>query len=1049
MQWHFGPFRLDLANAMLWRAEQPVPLRPKTFEVLVYLVTHAGQLVTKEALLDTIWPETAVGDGVLKTSINELRKMLGETVKAPQWIATVHRRGYRFVAPVTMVESAPPREALAVHPDLFPAPALVPDLPLAPVRVLAPSSSLVAREAEVATLHQWFAKALQGERHLGFITGEAGIGKTTLVDTFVAQLAGQVPVWIGHGQCIEQYGAGEAYLPLLEALGQMGRTPDGPQLVALLHQQAPSWLLQMPALVAPAEYEALQRYAGATTRERMLRELAEAIEALTAARPCVLVLEDLHWSDTATIEWLAYVARRRGPARLLLLGTYRPVEAIVRAHPVRTMVQELTVHGHGTELCLGEWSEAGVAAYLAQRGAGADVPAALVRLLIQRTDGHPLFLVAVVDELIRQGQLRLEAAGWTLAGGLEAMTVGVPQSIHHLLERQVMQLPLTDQELLAAASVAGVEFAVAAVAAGVQQTGEDIEVQCDALARQQQLVQARGTAVWPDGTVTALYGFRHALYQELLYERVPVSRRVRWHQQIGTRLEAAFGPRAGEIAAELAVHFEQGRDHYRAVHYLRHAAETAVQRHAHREAMAYLRRALELLSAMAETPQRLRQELAIQLALGPALMVMSGFGAPDVADTYDRARQLCEHLGERAQLFPALFGLWRSAHVRGQLQMARTLGEQLLSFANAQDDPVLFIEAHGPLGQTLCMHGEPTLARQHLQQVVALYEPQRHHALVVRCGYDPGIYAHAMESWVLWVAGYPAQAQQRSHAALTLAHAQAHPFTLALTLATVAILQHLRRQGAAALEHVQASMLLATEHEFPYLRAVGTVLQGWELARVGQVAAGLTQMRAGLAELQAIGARILHPFLLALLADACWCGGQIAAGLGVLEEALVTAEKHAERFYEAELYRLKGEFLLRQWRETGTKPASENTRQGHAASAETTGQAPLRLEAEACFRLALDVARRQEAKLLELRAALSLSRLWQQQGQPAAARQLLEEVYGWFTEGFETADLQEAQALLEDLTRPLPKEVAPQSAPTPGLPAGSWQPGDLPCPDPP
>ena len=261
-----------------------------------------------------------------------------------------------------------------VAPLPVPGPALV--IPSAPVSGPTPAPRLVGREAEVATLRQWFANALQGERHLGFITGEAGIGKTTLVDTFVAQLTDQAPLWLGRGQCIEQYGAGEAYLPLLEALGQMGRTPDGPHLVTLLRQQAPSWVLQLPALLSPGEYEALQQYAGGTTRERMLRELAEAMEALTAVRPCVLVLEDLHWSDTATIEWLAYMARRRGPARLLVLGTYRPVETMVRVHPVRAMVQELMVHGHGAELALEEWSEAGVAAYLAQRGAGAEAPAA-------------------------------------------------------------------------------------------------------------------------------------------------------------------------------------------------------------------------------------------------------------------------------------------------------------------------------------------------------------------------------------------------------------------------------------------------------------------------------------------------------------------------------------------------------------------------------------------------------------------------------------------------------------------------------------------------
>ena len=999
MQWHFGSFRLDLDNACLWHAEQRVILRPKTFEVLVYLVTHAGHLVTKEALFDVIWPETAVSDGVLKTSMNELRKALGETAKAPQWIATVHRRGYRFVAPVTMVESAPP----VVH------------LP-APVSAPTPALHLVAREAEVAILHQWFAHALQGKRHLGFITGEAGIGKTTLVDTFVAQVAGQAPLWIGRGQCIEQYGAGEAYLPLLEALGQMGRTLDGPQLVALLRQQAPSWLLQLPALLSPVEYEALQRYARGTTRERMLRELAEAMEALTEVWPCVLVLEDLHWSDTATIEWLAYMARRRRPARLLVLGTYRPVETIARAHPVRAMVQELIVHGYGAELALQEWSEAGVAAYLARRGDGVEVPDELARVLTLRTDGHPLFVVALVDELLRQRVLQVGPAGWALARGFDAITVGVPPSIRHLLEHQVARLRPTDQELLAVASVAGVEFAVAAVAASIQHTGEDIEAQCDAMVRQHQLVQACGTVVWPDGTVTVRYRFRHALYQELLYEWVPVSRRVRWHQQIGMRLEMAFGPRADEVAAELAVHFEQGRDYDRAVQYLQRAAKTAVQRHAHREAIAYLRRALELLQAMAETPPRFRHELAVQLALGPAFMVTRGFAASEVGDTYARARQLCEHLGERLQLFPVLFGLWRSAHVQGQLQRARTFGEQLVSLANSQGDPVLLVAAHGPLGQTLCMSGEPTLARGHLQQVVALYEQQQQHALVVRCGYDPGVYAHTMEAWVLWVLGYPAQALQRSHTALTLAHEQAHPFTLALTLVTIVILQHMRRAGEVTMEYVQASVDLSTEHGFPYLTAVGTVLQGWDLTRVEQVTAGLTQMREGLAALRAMGAEILRPNMLALLADACQCGGQLEDGLDALEEALVTAEQHTEHFYEAELHRLKGELILQQWRQASTRPAPRDIQHIRASSGERMALALLQREAEVCFHQAMTIARRQQTRSWELRAALSLSRLWQQQGQRAAARALLAPIYGWFTEGFDTADLLEARALLDALT---------------------------------
>ena len=236
-------------------------------------------------------------------------------------------------------------------------------------------------------------------------------------------------VWLGYGQCIEQYGAGEAYLPLLEALGRLGRGPDGERLVALLRQQAPSWLVHLPTLLSATEAEALQRHSGETTRERMLRELAEVVETLTTARPLLLVLEDLHWSDGATLEWLAYVARRRDVARLLVLGMYRPAEAMVRMHPVRTVMRELLQHGQGVELAVGYLPEAGVATYLGQRFGMGRLPAALAPVLHQRTTGNPLFLVTVVDELVRQGVVREDGAGWELVGELGTVTGSVPESL--------------------------------------------------------------------------------------------------------------------------------------------------------------------------------------------------------------------------------------------------------------------------------------------------------------------------------------------------------------------------------------------------------------------------------------------------------------------------------------------------------------------------------------------------------------------------------------------------------------------------------------------
>jgi predicted ATPase len=654
------------------------------------------------------------------------------------------------------------------------------------------------------------------------------------------------------------------------------------------------------------------------------------------------------------------------------------------------MVQELTVHGYGTELHLREWSEAGVAAYLTQRGAGAEVPVELVRILTQRTDGHPLFLVTVVDDLVRQGWLQVAPTGWVLEGGLDAVTGGVPQSIRHLLEHQVAQLPLADQELLAVASVAGVEFAVEAVAAGVQLAGEDVEVQCDALARRYQLVQAHGTAVWPDGTVTAHYGFRHALYQELLYERIPVSRRARWHHQIGMRLEGAFGSRAGEAAAELAVHFAHGRDDHRAVQYLQRAAETAVQRHAHREALDYLTRALDLLKTQPDTPERAQWELMLLLALGPVVIAAKGYAAADVEHVYSRALQLCQHLGETPQLFPVLVGLRKFYQVRAAYQTAHELEERLLVMAQSLHDPALLLEGRFGVGISLYYLGDFVASREQCTQALMLYDTQQHRTRAAFFGQDTGVACYTYEALALWLLGYPDQALHRSREGLTLAQQLAHPFSLTFALLHGAVLHVARREGQATREVSEAALTLATEQGFAFWLAWGKFLRGCALTTQGDEREGIAQMCQGLEATRSIGAEVGRSGFLALLAAAYGAAAQPEKGLEVLAEALSVVNNKGERYYEAEIHRLTGELLLACFADQ------------QAAS-------------EASFHQAIVVARAQQAKSWELRAAVSLGRLWQQQGKRTAARQLLEEVYGWFTEGFETSDLQEAQVLLEDL----------------------------------
>jgi predicted ATPase len=679
--------------------------------LLCCLVTQAGQLVTKEALLEAVWPETAVSEAVVTVALRTLRQVLGDQARTPRFIETVHGRGYRFIAPVNTI--MPPER-----------PTILERLHRSPSPMVSRPRLFVGRDAELVQLAQWWTTVQQGQRQVECIVGEPGIGKTALVQAFVAQVGATEDVWVGHGQCIDHHGAGEAYLPILEALGRLCRGPEGERLVAVLRQYAPSWLVHLPSLLTSKDRERFEHIASGVTPARMLRELAEALEVLTAARPLVLVLEDLHWSDRGTLEWLAYVVRRRDPARLLILGTYRPVDVIVHAHPLRAIVAELRHHPQYVELVLDSLSAAAVTAYLRQRCGTKPVPPGLPQLLHQRTSGNPLFLVAMVDELVRQGLLETAGDASRSRGALAVLGEVIPTSLRQYIEQHLEQLSEADQALLEAASVAGSTFAVAAVAAGVAQAPETLEARSTALARHGQFIRAAGTETWPDGTVTAYYQFIHALYHEVVYARVSAGHRVRLHQQIGVRKEAGYGAQARQIAAELAVHFARGRDAWRAVKYLQYAGENALGRSAYQEAITHLTTGLEVLKTLPDTPEHTQLELALQTTLGPALTAIKGGGAPEVERVYTRARELCDRAGEPSELFRVLWGGWYEYNLRGEHQRARELGEELLSLAQRIQAPDLLLEAHHALWAILFFAGELTAARPHLEEGVRLYEPQ-------------------------------------------------------------------------------------------------------------------------------------------------------------------------------------------------------------------------------------------------------------------------------------------------------------------------------------
>jgi DNA-binding winged helix-turn-helix (wHTH) protein len=633
----FGPFLLDLHDECLWQDNEVIRLGSRAFAVLRCLVTKAGQLVRKEALLDTVWPEFEVSEVVLTVAIRELRGALGDQARRPRFIETVHGRGYRFIAPIAA-------DATSHQPS-----------PPLPTR----TAIFVGRDRESTQLQMWFTTALQGERQVAMIAGEPGIGKTALVDTCVAHLAATAHVWVGHGQCIDHYGAGEAYLPVLEALTRLGRGPGGDQLVTLLRQYAPSWLGQMPTLLSAAAREALGHAMSGVTEARMLRELAEALEVMTAVRPLVLVLEDLHWSDPSTLAFLAYVARRRDWARLLVLGTYRPADVIVQAHPLRRVLAELQQQQQCAHMTLDDLPEAAISAYVRERFGATTVPGGLVRFLHQHSSGNPLFLIAMVDELLRQGVLEEGRAALYVRDELETVTGLVPENLSTLVTQHLEQLSPEDQAILEAASVAGMTFSVAIVAAAVALAASTVEARCATWARQGRFVHAHGIERWPDGTVAARYGFRHALYHEVVLERISAGQRMHLHSCIGRRKETAYADQTQVIAAELAVHFEHAQETHQAVLYRHKAAETALQRSAYTEAIAHLNRGLVLVRTVPDTPERHRRELSLALMLGAALSATRGFGAPEVEHICTQARELAARLGETAQLFIALAGLWR------------------------------------------------------------------------------------------------------------------------------------------------------------------------------------------------------------------------------------------------------------------------------------------------------------------------------------------------------------------------------------------------------
>ena len=654
----FEGFCLDLVTEQLLCGDEVVALTPKAFTVLRRLVEDGGQLVTKEELLRAGWAKTHVSDGVVKVSILEIRRALGDDPAAPRFIETVPRRGYRFIAPRTRSARSGAADAPAV---------------------------LVGRDGMLAQLGQRLERARAGERQLVFLSGEAGIGKTTVLDAFLVRAAADPDLLIATGACLEHYGVAEAYLPVLDALGRLLREPGADRVIRLMETHAPTWLVQLPWLDRSGDREARRRELLGVTKERMLREMAEALEVLTATTPLLLVLEDLHWSDHSTLDLLGMIARRQEPARLLVVGSYRSVDVIMTGHPVRGLIQEMRVRRQCEDMPLAFLHEEDVAAYLARRFPENGFPSGLARAVHQRTDGNPLFMVRVVDELITLGVLAEEQGRWGLAKPLDDIAAAVPESLRQLIAKQVDRLEPEAQRLLEVASVLGNEFTAVSVAVGLDADPLAVEDCCEVLARQGQMLAASRLFVRPDGTKVARYHFTHSLYPHALVERVTPGRRLRLHQRLAEWLERSWGEHAAVIAGPLALHFEGAGDYRRAIRYLQRAADGDVRRWAYQEAIARLTRAV----ALADHLPAADRDAVYPVLLDQLGRVHRGLGdLPGTLQTFDSLAAWARDRGEIK--WQAIAARYRaSALIWVDPEGSRAANAEGMALNERVDDPLL------------------------------------------------------------------------------------------------------------------------------------------------------------------------------------------------------------------------------------------------------------------------------------------------------------------------------------------------------------------------
>jgi predicted ATPase len=836
----------------------------------------------------------------------------------------------------------------------------------------------VGREEEVGLLLKRWSEATDGEGQIVLLSGEAGIGKSRIVRAFRDHLEAEP-----HNRSLyycSPYHQNSAFYP---AIGQLERglrfeKDDSAarkleKLDAVLGDLGLPVAECAPVLASLLSVPADGRYpplelGPAQLKNKTLNAIVTMIQAMSSQHPVLMVVEDVHWIDPSTQELMSLLIEQLQSYRLFLLITSRP-----------EFESPWGAYAHITSLTLNRLSQRDSTAMIGNVTAGKALPNEVLEQIVAKTDGVPLFVEELTKNVLESGLLEDAGDRYRLSGSLPPLAI--PASLQDSLMARLDRLAPV-KEVAQLGSTLGRRFSHELLAAVSPLAEKELQ---DALAQlaEAELIYRRGLS--PDLT----YEFKHALVQDVAYGSLLKSTRAQFHERIAGVLEAHF-PQTAETEPEILAHHFEGADlGEKAIVYWRRAGELAAQRSANVEAVNHFTKALERLKSLPESAEQDKQELALQIGLGPALAATKGPASPELAQTYERARVLCEQLGE-SQRFPVVWGLWFAKNQTGQISEACALADELLAIGQQQADTGVLLEAHHSVWTSRFASGELRDVLAHTKEGKALYDIDQHrsHALLYG-GHDPGVCCRFMGAMTLCLLGFPNQGRDWIRDAVALAEKLGHQPTLAIALSFTASVYQFRREAQLVQEHAERLSALCAEHGFAFIMAMATIARGWSLAAQGQTEEGIEQSSAGLDALRATGIRRLS-FQLAIVAESYDWAGDTDKGLQAADEALTVVNETSEERWAPEVYRLKGQLLLAK-------------------------AAPDRAEAEICFNRAIELSRKQEAKLFELRAATSLGRLWNDQGKRKEANELLAPIYSWFTQGFDTADLQEAEVLLDEL----------------------------------